>query len=113
MGAVTERAGLEYLHSQGCRLVARNVRYRVGEIDLVVRDGDTLVFVEVRGRAATSLESADRALPPEKRRKLWRAIELYLLAQSAPDRASYRTIRVDFLATDGARWFWFKNVELR
>lgn len=113
IGARTERAALEYLHSNGCLLVAKNVRFRVGEIDLVVRDGSTLVFVEVRGRQEGALEAADIALPFEKKRKLWRAIELYLLQQSAPDLERYRSIRVDFLSTNGTKWFWFKNIELR
>lgn len=113
MGARTEAAALEHLHANGCRLVARNVRFRVGEIDLVVREGDCLVFVEVRGRDASSLEAAETALPPAKRRKLWRAIELYLLGMSARERAGFRSIRIDFLSTNGTRWFWYKNIELR
>jgi putative endonuclease len=113
LGHRTERAALEYLHANGCRLVARNVRYRVGEIDLIVRDGETLVFVEVRGRGVGSLEAAEVALPPEKRRKLWRAIELYLLRENTLERSEYRSIRIDFLATNGSGWFWYKNIELR
>ena len=113
MGARTERAALEFLHANGCRLVAKNVRYRVGEIDLVVRDGSALVFVEVRGRGEGSLEAAEVALPLAKRLKLWRAIELYLLRQGAEDRKSYTSIRIDFLSTNVTEWFWFKNIELR
>ncbi len=94
-------------------MIARNVRYRVGEIDLVVRDGDCLVFVEVRGRLANSLEAAEVALPFAKRLKLWRSIELFLLALPAHERAGFRRVRVDFLSTDGVRWFWYRNIELR
>lgn len=113
IGARTERAGLEYLHSHGCRLVARNVRFRVGEIDLVVRDGDALVFVEIRGRGEGSLEAAEIALPRTKRLKLWRAIELYLLRLSPDERKRFASIRIDFLSTNGRAWFWYKNIELR
>lgn len=113
LGARTEAAALEYLHARGCRLVARNVRYRVGEIDLIVREERTLVFVEVRGRGEGSLETPEVALPFAKRRKLWRAIELYLLRQSGAERKEFDAIRVDYLATDGVNWSWFKNVELR
>jgi putative endonuclease len=113
LGARTERSALEYLHANGCRLIARNVRFRVGEIDLVVQDGQTLVFVEVRGRGENSLEAAEVALPPAKRRKLWRAVELYLLRLDAPERAAFRSIRIDFLATNGREWFWYRNIELR
>ena len=113
IGSRTERAALEFLHSNGCRLIAKNVRFRVGEIDLVVRDGDALVFVEVRGRGETSLESAEVALPLAKRLKLWRAIELYLLRFPPTELAPFTSIRIDFLSTNGSEWFWFKNIELR
>ncbi len=113
IGGRTEKAALEYLHSQGCQLVERNVRFRVGEIDLVVRHGHCLVFVEVRGRAENSLESAETALPLAKRLKLWRAIESYLLRMPAGARNDFREIRVDFLSTNGREWFWYRNIELR
>lgn len=113
IGARTETAAFEYLRRHGCERVARNVRFRVGEIDLIVRDGNALVFVEVRGRGENSLESAEIALPRAKRMKLWRSIELYLLRIPAVDRAAYSSIRIDFLATNGRQWFWYKNIELR
>jgi uncharacterized protein (TIGR00252 family) len=113
IGARTERAALAYLQARGCQLVARNVRFRVGEIDLIVRDSDDLVFVEVRGRERESLEAAEVALPPAKRLKLWRAIELYLLRLAPVELQAYRAIRIDFLSTNGREWFWYRNIELR
>lgn len=44
-GAQAEQLALEFLHSQGLRLVTRNFRGRFGEIDLIMRDGETLVFI--------------------------------------------------------------------
>lgn len=79
----------------------------------MVRHEDCLVFVEVRGRGEGSLESAAVALPIAKKLKLWRAIELYLLGMSERERTGFRSIRVDFLSTDGKRWFWYRNIELR
>jgi putative endonuclease len=102
---------MEYLHSRGCVLVERNVRYRVGEIDLVVMDGDCLVFVEVRRRGPGSWEAPEVALPYPKRLRLWRAIEMYLLrSRKIPER--FTGIRIDYLATDGEKWWWAKNIEL-
>jgi putative endonuclease len=57
-----------YLAAKGYRILARRVRTRVGEIDLVVRKGDTLVFVEVKARA--TLDSAVFALHPAARRRI-------------------------------------------
>lgn len=113
MGDRTENAALGFLHAEGCELIERNVRFRVGEIDLVVRQGDCLVFVEVRGRVVGALESAEVALPFKKRWKLWRAVELYLIRMHPEVRRDFRTIRIDFLSTNGEEWFWYRNIELR
>lgn len=112
LGLRAERAALDFLHSQGCTLVDRNVRFRVGEIDLVVRHEECLVFVEVRSRRDGSWESAEIALPMKKRLRLWRAIEIYLSRMPLKRLKSFRSIRVDYLATDGKRWFWRRNIEL-
>ena len=53
-GRAAEDAALRQLQAAGLRLVARNARSRGGEIDLIMRDGDTLVFVEVRSRRSRS-----------------------------------------------------------
>lgn len=112
LGLRAERAALDFLHAQGCTLIDRNVRFRVGEIDLVVRQGDCLVFVEVRSRGEEAWESAEIALPFMKRLRLWRAIEVYLSRLSSRELQAFRSIRVDYLATDGKRWFWRRNIEL-
>lgn len=57
-----------YLAAKGYRILARRARTRVGEIDLVVRKGDTLVFVEVKSRA--TLDSAVFALHPAALRRI-------------------------------------------
>lgn len=49
-GAAAEDLALRYLEARGLSLVARNFRCRVGELDLIMRDGEQLVFVEVRSR---------------------------------------------------------------
>ncbi len=113
IGAKTEHAALDYLHSQGCQLIERNVRFRVGEIDLVVKQGECLVFVEVRGRTLGAMESAEVALPFSKRMKLLRAVETYLVRLPPAARRDFREIRIDFLSTNGHEWFWYRNIELR
>jgi putative endonuclease len=63
VGRAGEALAEAYLTRAGCRAIARNFRCRVGEIDLVVVDGETIVFVEVRtrrgARCGTPLESVD------------------------------------------------------
>lgn len=66
------------LVAKGFVVLARNYRTRGGEVDLICRHGDTLVFVEVKARQAGSLARPDEAVTPAKRRKIVRAATAYL-----------------------------------
>ncbi len=77
-GALTEQLALDHLLEAGLRLLARNVRYKVGELDLVLADRGTLVFVEVRSRASRAWGGAAASIHADKRRRLVRAAQLYL-----------------------------------
>lgn len=82
-GALVEAAARQHLLDAGLRLVAGNVNYRIGELDLVMldrdRDGDVLVFVEVRYRADDAFGGGADSVDHGKRRKLLRAAELFLM----------------------------------
>jgi putative endonuclease len=77
-GAAAEDAALAYLRAAGLQLLARNVRYPFGELDLVMREGSTLAFVEVRFRRSTSFGGAAASVTRAKRRKLARAAQAWL-----------------------------------
>jgi putative endonuclease len=81
---------------RGFAVVERNYRCRVGEIDLVARDGDTLVFVEVKERGDASHGTAVEAVTGPKRRRVIRAAELW----AATHGASESSIRFDVVAID-------------
>jgi len=72
-----ERAAI-YLQQQGLKLLARNYRSRFGEIDLIMRDGASLVFVEVRMRKSERFGGAAASITPAKRQKLALTAEQYL-----------------------------------
>jgi putative endonuclease len=76
--AQAEETAARYLVEQGLQLVARNFRTRLGEIDLVMRDGDTLVFVEVRLRTRADYGGALESIDGNKRRRLVSAANGYL-----------------------------------
>lgn len=65
-GAAGETAACEYLLKRGYRLVATNVRNRFGEVDVVMRDGQTLVFVEVKTRRTRESGHPAEAVTPRK-----------------------------------------------
>lgn len=76
-GRKAEDAACRYLQERGFRIVERNVSSRWGEIDVVARDGDTWVFIEVKGRADENHGSGFEAVTALKRRKITRAAEAY------------------------------------
>lgn len=79
-GTIAEDAAAEFLVGRGLELLQRNYRCRFGEIDLVLREGRTLVFVEVRYRGSRSFGSAAESITAAKREKLLRAARHYMAA---------------------------------
>ena len=77
-GDAVETAALGFLQQHGLHLLARNAQARGGELDLVVRDGDTLVFVEVRYRANRGFGGGAASVDAGKRRKLVHAARVFL-----------------------------------
>lgn len=77
-GSAVEDAALLHLRQAGLQPLARNVRYRGGELDLVMRDGTTTVFVEVRYRNHPGFGGGAASVDLRKRRKLVLAARLFL-----------------------------------
>ena len=100
-----ERAALLHLTRQGLTSVEENFRCKGGEIDLVMRDGATLVFVEVRQRADTAHGGAAASITPAKIRRLVRAAQIYLLRFPVTPPC-----RFDVVAIDGSRVEWLQDV---
>jgi len=77
-GDAGEDFAAAHLESHGFRVVARNFRTRMGEIDVIARDARYLVFVEVKARKAGSMVPAEEAVDYHKQRRLRAAAEYYL-----------------------------------
>ncbi len=77
-GAAAENLAAAYLQRAGLQLVERNYRCRFGEIDLIARDGATLVFVEVRMRSSERFGGAAASITRAKQRKLLCTARHYL-----------------------------------
>jgi putative endonuclease len=101
-GREAERQAAEFLEARGLRIVERNWRCRLGEIDLVARDGSMLVFVEVRARASRSFGGAAESIGYTKRRKLLAAANLYLAARRADAACRFDAILIE--ADGPIRW---------
>ena len=85
-GREGEEAAARHLRGLGWRILDRNWRGGPLELDLVCREGDTLVFVEVKTRAADGLGSPEQAFTPAKRDRVVRAARAWLTAHDAWDR---------------------------
>ena len=79
VGAKAEDRAAEYLGALGYEVLERNFRAKCGEIDLIARDRDTIVFVEVRARNHPGYGSAAETVDFRKRRKLVNTARLYAL----------------------------------
>jgi putative endonuclease len=77
-GAAAEQRALDYLTTAGLCLLERNARFRAGEWDLVMTEGETLVFVEVRLRQHSQFGGPLASVDWRKQRKLERAAALWL-----------------------------------
>lgn len=105
LGAKNERIAERYLIDRGLRLLARNHRCRLGELDLVMRDGDTLVFVEVRYRRSARYGTPAETVDYHKQRRLAAVAGHFL--QTHPTELA---CRFDVVAIAGPdRIQWIKN----
>lgn len=81
-----ERIAARLLLQRGYRILARNFRARLGEIDLVAEEKDEIVFVEVRSRPRESARAALESVGERKRRRLVAVAQTYLAAHGLTDR---------------------------
>ena len=104
LGRVGERLALEHLERLGYRRLAANHRTRYGELDLVVCDDTTIVFVEVKARRADAAAGPLESVPPSKQRQVRRMAAAWLVETS--DRPRARELRFDAIGVtvdrDGA-----------
>ncbi len=84
-GATAENLACRYLSQQGLNIVERNYRTQRGEIDIIARDKNALVFVEVRLRSHPGFGGAAQSINPQKQARLISAAQHYLLKTGLTD----------------------------
>jgi len=104
-GGRAEDAALAYLQQHGLKLVERNFLCKGGEIDLIMQDEHSLVFVEVRMRNDRAFGGAAASITPAKQRRLINAAQQFLQRYRMPPAC-----RFDVIAIDGESLQWLKNV---
>lgn len=104
-GAQAEQDAAQYLQKNGLKLIQTNYRSRFGEIDLILRDGETLIFAEVRQRSRSDFGGAAASIDARKQQRLILTAQHYLttLPHIPP-------CRFDAVLLDGADNIeWVKN----
>lgn len=104
-GAQSEQAAADYLIARGLQLLARNYLCRGGEIDLILRDADSLVFVEVRERASAGFGGAAASITASKQARIRLAAQHYL-ARHGLDLPC----RFDAVLIQGGKLEWLRGV---
>lgn len=105
LGQSAESHAAAFLQRHGLKLLTRNWRCRFGEIDLVMQDGVTLVFIEVRLRSRSDFGGAAASVTPAKQKKLLAAARQYLTTLN-----TLPPCRFDVVALNGnAPPDWIKN----
>ena len=89
-GEQAEQRAQAYLISQGLQAVTRNYRCKLGEIDLIMRDGELLVFVEVRFRSTSGFGTAAETVTRQKQQKIIRAAAYFLKSEGLTEQVSCR-----------------------
>ena len=98
-GDAAEERARRHLERSGFTIVERNFRTRGGEIDIVARKGDVLVFVEVRSLEVPDFGTPEESVTPAKRRRIVFAARRYL---SNVPPSTWREVRFDVIAIEGS-----------
>ena len=106
-GDEAEALAAAHLEREGLRVVERNYRCRHGEIDLIMREGDTLVFVEVRLRTNMNFGGAAESITQKKQGKILQAARHYLAGQRKLPPCRFDAVLLGGL--DGDTIEWLKN----
>jgi putative endonuclease len=107
-GARAEALAAEFLAARGMEILERNFRRRCGEIDLVAKDGGTLVFVEVRLRTRGDFGGAAASITAKKRARIAAAAGLYLARLHRAPPCRFDAVLLD--AIDPSRIEWLKDM---
>ncbi|MCS7187829.1 MAG: YraN family protein [Armatimonadota bacterium] len=95
-GKLAEREAALYLRRRGYQIIAQNLRFKSGEIDLVALKGDLVVFVEVKARSSDEFGTPVEGLLPRQQQRIHKAAEIFLAKRGWSERER----RFDLIAID-------------
>ena len=106
VGTEYETMACRYLEKEGLEILVRNYRVRIGEIDIIAKDGDTLVFAEVKFRSSTQYGGAEYAISEGKRKTIMKVAQWFMNSRHISQDAF---CRFDAVLIDGDDIIHIKN----
>ena len=106
LGRNAEQKACDFLLAKGLHLIARNFHCSLGEIDLIMQDGEDIVFVEVRSRSSADYGSAIESINKNKQKKVIKSAVFYLKKRNWLEKVNYRFDVIGFSPSDCE---WIKN----
>ena len=106
VGTAYEKKAGEFLEKQGLRILCCNFRNRYGEIDIVAKDGEVTVFVEVKYRKNRTSGMPEEAVGEGKQRKICRVSDYFRIRH--PEYCAMQ-VRYDVIAVCAEETRWYKN----
>lgn len=109
-GAELEALACKYLHQNGCKIITTNFLCKLGEIDIIAEDKNTLVFIEVRYRKQSGFGGALESVGAKKRQRIIKTASYYLQQNKLTNK---RQCRFDVFAIEGnlqrMQYNWIKD----
>jgi putative endonuclease len=106
VGTEWEGRAVEYLKRNNVRILERNYRCHLGEIDIIGKDGDTYVFVEVKYRKSGHYGYSYEAVTPKKQQTIMNVALVYLMSRHIPSDVK---MRFDVCGFDNSELTYIKN----
>jgi putative endonuclease len=103
-GVQAEQWAVRYLQQQGLKLIAQNYRGRFGEIDLIMQDGTSLVFIEVRLRRNADFGGAAASIDARKQQRIIRTAQQYLAGLARIPPCRFDVVLMDKEQDDHVQW---------
>ncbi|MBI3903867.1 MAG: YraN family protein [Nitrosomonadales bacterium] len=103
-GAQAEQLAAQFLQRHGLKLLHNNYRCRYGEIDLILQDGNTLVFAEVRLRSRSNFGGAASSINTAKQSKLVRTAQYYLATLARIPPCRFDAVLLEALDDNSIEW---------
>jgi putative endonuclease len=106
VGTEWEEKAVEYLVQNHVSILERNYRCHIGEIDIIGKDGDTYVFVEVKYRKSGHYGYSYEAVTPKKQQTIMKVAQVYLMSRHIPTDVR---VRFDVCGFDNLKLTYIKN----